>query len=1343
MDGMAQMSFALVAVTILLLVSASALLTAVIDQQERERSQAAARLGAMDEVSSQVCQELEFSLYQVALGCISSSYADDEEGFARSYAEAVAQGPAAQFPQVRGPYCIIVNLSSIFLAFQRMPLRDAYPEMALQDGTAQLPVAFVVCGFFVINISCGHDFRERETSLDDGIPVPVPYLRDRAAALSARLEGSNSELELMVRAMLGALVQMRVLRGQGCGQGDSAAEMALTPTDVRNAISLAYLLERSRLLCLPVDGSLLPGSGPLLSEMGTSSRELDPAKMFLSLYGEGDLDLSLVLAQSLYASAEVLALRWLDYFHVIDLLSLGERLADEASLVLADIVDACLGIDLAESTMRSWLGNAFATRGMAEPDYRSFHQASGDLTVSLDEELLLPMENGTMEWMRIEASFTVDLPTVDLLGDDFISSFFEDYRRNTNEMATLLVEMLRALALRIAAHAQLPVIDVSSRPLEAPDLWTATQKKVVEAFASAGDWMSPFLSGPQQHLTDPMARAFLETVVRERLTIFERNDSIDKGMDDLAQQALERLWNDGFPVSLREDGLAMMKSGLASSGGALQEMFSTYDGDVAERIAVFKDVLSRMESGDGMLSGFLDLAAGVISGIPGIEALMESAVLNLLHSTAAAAAVRSANSTYATTTSDAASIRPLVHVVEDPSWVEELAIRIIPPGQSESNTYDTDPLSLEWTPYTSVWEVQVVGSIRFSLMGGGAWIALANGSATCSGEARLDMHLSLAAESGWPLQGVEYHSTRSLLGDLYGLWQKACHWLGEALNWVAGAAGKVVAFMKGLLQRLLSYSVQTVQALTEVLAKAVDGLYSLIQDMASRSVGGVVEGLASIIGSRNCTIDLFGLKVTLSVLPSDLSSSDWRTIVALTLGIPMPKARLSVTVRLVSAASSYHFLGNGTLSAKGWAVQVAIDPLMNLLGHAVTVRGYVGDHGFEVVLPEACRDSVSELRLSSVPGVGAAISNIPLPIPGIKGSFDAGLFVRSSDVASGDLLINEFEQNPSGTDADHEWVEVLNPSATSISTVGYQLRTQHGQQALERLGSGVIAARSRQVYQLEGQCLDNEGEAQFPRMESVSLLAPDGRVVDRTPWVQDTRDDGRTWQREFDGAGRWVFAPSTRGKANGGVIGQAMGIAQVRQALDNISSTLVQPSSHDPVGSIRTLVLRAVSSLLSNLEKGTVLEAGVFLEVGVAAVTGTASAMLRVSLSVSGDLIRALRQWVERVIDQLLSRFCVEGIGVPFDAKSLLEQSWLRGSVVLQAGVPRFLGLSAAKVRVGFEVGCNLACISAALGHDSGIGRIEGNCRLYGVSSMFLPSQLRSSGVTSDLYLFRFALWDR
>jgi hypothetical protein len=1332
------MSFALVAVTILMLVSTSAVLTAAVEQEGRMRSAASAKLGEMRALTQEVGRELPITLYENAISCASSTTADDEAEYSREFSD-ILSSLSSNYPEVRGSFLVNANLSNAYLAFERAALRDLYPECNDASGDARVPVAFIICGFVIVNVSCPGSFIEREFTLSNPIPVPVPFIKDRAQALSSRMEGSNSEMELMVRAMLGALVQIRVLGG--AGTGNSSVGDILTARDVRNAISLSYLLERSRLIG-PADSAILPEAGPMLRQLFMQASDVDPAKLFLSLYGEGRLDLRMVLGQSLYASAEVIALRWMDYFHIIDLLSGAERVMEETGFIIGDVIEACLGIDLAEGRMRSWLSDAFAPLEKGESDYRLFHVSVGDMELTADGDVLLPCENGTREYFHVESRFLLDMPTVDLLGGDFLSSFFKDYKRNANEMAGILVDMIRSLAFEIAARADLPEIDLCARSFEAPDLWSEAVKLVAEAFDSSGDWLTPIIKGEEPALRDPMAQAFLAVLEDEKEMIFDRNDSIDNGMDDISRQALDLLWQQGAPVSLGEDGLALMKSQLAGME-VLPEMLALYDQDIEGRMSLFRQALEGKEAeGGGVAESIISLAAGAVSIVPGIEALMEFTVDQLIGSAASAASLRSANSTYRASIANVAD-RPALQVMDEAGWNEQLEITIISPDKTDGNTYDTDPLALEWTPYTSVWEVRVTGEVCATLVGEGDWMSLAGASASHRMNASVDYEMTIAAEGGWPLASVDYRSTRSMLGDIYGLWQKAMQWIKDALGHLAGAAGKVISFMKGLLQRLLSYSLQTAQSLSDILGRAVDGLYGLIQGAAARSAGSIVEGMASTIGSRNSTVHFLGLDVTVSVLPDDLSNAKWRTIISLTVGIPLPHSRLSATIRLVSVSGEYHFLGNCTLSASGWGLQVAIDPLMSMMGHAVIVRGHVSDKAFEVVMPEPCMDRVSELRLSSIPGVGAVLSNIPLPIPGIKGSFDAGLFVRNAQTDSGDLIINEFEQNPPGTDADHEWVEIFNPSSMPVSTVGYSLQTQHGRQALSGLGAGTIAAHSRQVYVLQGQCLDNEGELQFPKMECLSLIGPDGRKVDSTPWVQDNKDDGRTWQREYDGSGRWVFTESTQGKANGGLVGQALGLGAVQQALGNITSKSTLERSNDLLGSIRALVIRSVSSLVSGLQGGKVLEAGIFLEVGVSAVTGTASAVLRIALSVSGDLIRDLLEWVERVIDQLLGRFNAEGLGFPIDKKVLLEQSWLRAGISVQAGAPKYLGIAMAQVRLTIDVGCNLATIAAALGREVGVGRIEGGCRLNGISSLFLPSQLRSASATSDVYLFRFALWDR
>src|SRR5512136_2445426 len=58
------------------------------------------------------------------------------------------------------------------------------------------------------------------------------------------------------------------------------------------------------------------------------------------------------------------------------------------------------------------------------------------------------------------------------------------------------------------------------------------------------------------------------------------------------------------------------------------------------------------------------------------------------------------------------------------------------------------------------------------------------------------------------------------------------------------------------------------------------------------------------------------------------------------------------------------------------------------------------------------------------------------------------LMVSSSNVKMGyaltNVVVNEIEYNPAGTDAGHEWVELYNPTSLRVSLSGWTINTIHG-----------------------------------------------------------------------------------------------------------------------------------------------------------------------------------------------------------------------------------------------------------------------------------------------------------
>jgi len=140
---------------------------------------------------------------------------------------------------------------------------------------------------------------------------------------------------------------------------------------------------------------------------------------------------------------------------------------------------------------------------------------------------------------------------------------------------------------------------------------------------------------------------------------------------------------------------------------------------------------------------------------------------------------------------------------------------------------------------------------------------------------------------------------------------------------------------------------------------------------------------------------------------------------------------------------------------------------------------------------------------------------------------------QSSSPTVAHVVINEIEQNPTGTDAGQEWVELYNPTSDYIDISGWRISTTAGETVTISIPSGArVPAGGYYVVTYGSQWLDNEGE-------STILQDSKGNEVDRTPTFSDTYNDDRSWQRypngfDTDADSDWRFRSSTRGLSNGG-----------------------------------------------------------------------------------------------------------------------------------------------------------------------------------------------------------------
>ena len=120
------------------------------------------------------------------------------------------------------------------------------------------------------------------------------------------------------------------------------------------------------------------------------------------------------------------------------------------------------------------------------------------------------------------------------------------------------------------------------------------------------------------------------------------------------------------------------------------------------------------------------------------------------------------------------------------------------------------------------------------------------------------------------------------------------------------------------------------------------------------------------------------------------------------------------------------------------------------------------------------------------------------------------------------ILINEVEPNPPGTDIGTEKVELYNPSNTGIDVSGWTVSSTAGRTATVVINEGTTIAPKGYLIvgrDSQQQWLDNIGEGIVVRNEL-------GILIDSVGPFSDQDNDESTWQRSPNGQDNWIFSPS-------------------------------------------------------------------------------------------------------------------------------------------------------------------------------------------------------------------------
>jgi hypothetical protein len=139
---------------------------------------------------------------------------------------------------------------------------------------------------------------------------------------------------------------------------------------------------------------------------------------------------------------------------------------------------------------------------------------------------------------------------------------------------------------------------------------------------------------------------------------------------------------------------------------------------------------------------------------------------------------------------------------------------------------------------------------------------------------------------------------------------------------------------------------------------------------------------------------------------------------------------------------------------------------------------------------------------------------------GIGSKVPASVYAQSSGI-----VFNEVELNPKGSDTGKQWVELYNPTSSSITLNDYKLKSTFKGLVVSIPSGTTIGAGQFYVVTITSSKVSTAAQ-------SITLIDGSNKVVAETPSLADNKDSSSTWQKVPDGGKTWKFREQTKGAAN-------------------------------------------------------------------------------------------------------------------------------------------------------------------------------------------------------------------
>ena len=1139
-----------------------------------------------------------------------------------------------------------------------------------------------------------------DVSTDGGYALPLSA--ERASIFESMAGGGGVSVSQMMTYQLTSLAQYRVLNGYGAMSqyGEKGTASIVSTDDVRSAYRNA--LDAVSQMCFR------EGDGRFSGES-----RVDLSDLMAGEDGRVSLDLSAVYAQALMSVMDDIALRWFDYLCGFEF---TETLVD-VLFPVRGAIEALTAFILGDKAVYSaipYVEEVMELAGHDPETYRNPGAGTSTVTVS-------------------GITVTVENPTADILDAPWLKDFRKRYQADGNFVTEFILDVLRGAAVAISERTDLGTAYIEIDPNDDTSFMESLARLFDDAVSDCASVVEDAISSSLESSKtyDPFYGA-----IADEISAHAGDMTLSGELRERIVAAFEAAVPDGSDVTLE----------TLMSSGELDRAVHAYESRVRSDLEVF-DALRTVADEEGFVKGVLrDICAvglealGITDPVPERAGVLcdEILAMNGMNPHGGVTELPGSTDFRLNDGDGGVSVETLEAEIAGDLIVD--AVRF-DESRCVHNVGFRDDLS---AAYSTVIVVDIRDLVDVTVTGSGALsTAMGTTSSVLRDTVALDTTIEITVASGWALAGISYQQSSTVFSDLWNLLLELLEPIIEPLRKIMEAVRGVLTAVSEALIEALSFVAEQLMRVYEAVMEPLAELKSWFESALEDAFAEAALDILVSIGMDEQTVVLEFFGCTLEFATDAVTwAANTKTLLSVTL--TMPVAGLVVTAGILFKvkgdvkAENLVVTGKGGISGDGWSVDMTLDPLMRGSKYLVTVDGEMGDTDISLVAPKL--DSYHEMgiALSDVPGLGDILSNIP--VMGAKVGIDAGFSLRYSDPMDDGLIVNEFESNPAGDDGGHEWIELLNNSPASVDLDGYTLLAASDRRTKSMELSGTLGPGEFLVVYPEFTLVNSSGK--YTRNgEAVVLKDPDGNEVDRTPTKKDTSNDGRTWQRSFDGSTEWVFADATQGRSNSPYPGSSL--VSAKELAGSVWTAVEK--SFDRVGTITDLdslqefvqhLVRYTLEELIGVVAGRIVEASVYVSVDVSDATSAASAGARIALRTDGDLVEDVLRYITGKVVELVLRaenpYSIDPVGM-FAENIDLE-------VTLRAGIgfPEMLsgGADLPQMDLGVTFRTNLSGITRLLGTDTGRPEVQFGIRAIDCPEAAIPSRLSpKEGMDHDLWL--------